>query len=513
MLWQKETDTGHFTDIFKNLEYPENNRYMYRKKNNTYSQRLRAEGNKKYSEKNFDGAWIKYNEAVCFAENNSQDLAFAYANRSMCFIKLGLYNQCLLDIELAKGANYPDHLMAKLSDRERECILNSQSSVQKTPIEPFLSFAPDNKLPCMTNILQIETSQVYGRLVKAKCDIKVGETLLIEQDFIRTVDSDLNNYCTYCGKARMNFIPCKNCADATFCNMECMNNNFHETECDMMMGTNDICDGQSLSFILRSIIIGINTFPTINEMMKLVENWQSTHPSEISTSCETPTSKYRTFFNLASFISDERILAFRKITYFIFSSLMGSSKMACKFKTTAEKRFLLHLIVHHGLIIRTNSFSFEEEGATIHELALLTSYFNHSCLPNIAKLTKGNLSIIKAILPIKQGDQLFLTYINGEVFDMTGQQRNDNLNNTYGFRCKCKLCTHGRLQAGDLENDPSFIYVSSNVLDDQFVDKNVSNIIKHCTKFLIQHTDKIGSKEVAYIADIVTVMFSKELQG
>lgn len=516
MLWQKEKIADAlYIDLLERVNYSLHNRRLHRKKNNNFSLVLRKEGNQKYLEHDYEAAWSKYNESVCFAEIDSEHLSLSYANRSQCFLKLQMYDRCLLDIQLAKDANYPERLLPKLENRKLECMNRLESSVQQkqTLIEPALSFEPDDKLPNMASVLQIQTDELYGRLVKAKCDINIGATLLIEEEYIHTVDSDVNNFCINCGKKKMNFIPCKNCADAMYCSMECKDNNFHEIECDMMLGSDDICDGQSLTFILRSVVIGINTFQTINEMMEVVENWRSTNPSEISESCGSSVSKYRTFFKLASFVTNQRILGFRKITYFIFHAIMGSSKIVYKFETTAAQRFLIHLIVHHGLILSTNSFSFEEDAAHIQVLSLLTSYFNHSCLPNVTKLTKGNLSICKTILPIKRGEQLFLTYINGEVFDMTEKQRNDDLEKIYGFRCQCKLCKHGRLQTGDLDNDPSFLYVSSHATDGNFDNAILSNIIQHSTEFLLRHPDMFGSKEVAYIADILAAVFSKQLNG
>lgn len=511
MLWKKELNSDLCIDLLDNYKYSQDDRRIHRMKNNATSQSLRMEGNRKYSEKDFNGAWIKYNESACFAESGSENLALAYANRSICFLKLELYNRCLFDIELAKDANYPKQSMAKLESRKRECIQKLQSSVQNPKIKTALSFEPDKKLPSMASVVEIETNKIYGRLVKAKCDLQIGQTILIEEEYIRSVECDANNLCTNCGKELMNFVPCKNCAGATFCCAECSNNNFHETECDMMLGSDDICDGRSLTFILRSIVIGINTFSNIDEMMKNVESWLCTSPCEISESCESSQSKYRTFLKLAAYISNERIFGFRKIAFFVFQSIMKSSKLAYKFHTTASKRFLTHLIFHHGMILDTNSFSLEDDEIFIHKLALLTSYINHSCLPNVTKMTKGNVSIIKTILPIQQGEQLFLTYIHGTAFDMTGKERNDFLEKTYGFRCKCTLCTHGRLQAGCLDNDPSFVYVSSNVMDDNFVSGNVANIIQHCIEFLLRHPTMTGSKEVAYIANVLAAMFLKEL--
>lgn len=502
MLWKKENSV--FIDLLDKVKYPLHNRNIHRKKNNDLSIRLREEGNEKYLKKDYEGAWNKYNESVCFAENNSEVLSLAYSNRSQCFLKIKMYDRCLVDIELSKKANCSEQLLRKLEKRKCECLNLIKSSVQQIVSEPSA-----DKLPYIADSLQIQEDEVFGRLVRAKRDIEIGEVLLIEKDFVRIVDSDLNNYCTNCGKTKMNFIPCKNCADATFCSIECTRNNFHETECDMVLGTSDVCDGQSLIFILRSLIIGIKNFPTIDKMMDCIDNWLLTNPREISESFESPESKYRAFFTLATVVSNQRILDYRKITYFIFHSITASS-IAYKFETDVAKRFLTHLIIHHCLILTTNSFSFEENETRVEELLLLTSYFNHSCLPNVTKLSKGNLSVCKTILPVKENEQLFLTYIDN-VFHQTSEMRNNNLEKTYGFRCCCELCTLGTLHANELDNDPAFIYVSSHAEDDNFVQNNLQNIKERCVEFIQRHRDKTRSEEVVYIANTLAAAFSKEL--
>lgn len=248
-------------------------------------------------------------------------------------------------------------------------------------------------------------------------------------------------------------------------------------------------------------------------MIEFIENCRSSSQYEISQSCDSPISKYRAFFKLAAFVTEERILNLKKPVFFIFNSIMASSKLNYKFETTASQRFLSHLIIQHGLILNTNSFGSEDEDSRIESLLLLTSYFNHSCLPNVAKLSRGNLSVIKTILPIKQGEQLYLSYINGEVFDMTKRERNNSLENTYGFGCTCKLCTTGRIYNDNLYNDPNFLFVSSNATNDNFVNDNVSKMIEFCIEFLLRYPDMNGSKEVAYIADILTALFSKQINS
>lgn len=459
----------------------------------------------------FVGALSKYNESICLAEDLDH-LSLAYANRSQCFLKIRMYDHCLKDIALAKESGYPINLMSKLENRQSECMKNLDSDFIPHSSEPVLSIEPHERLIEMASALEIGTDDQYGRMVKTKYDLNIGETLVVEESYIRTINDEGSNECINCGKRKNNFIPCVNCADAMYCSKQCAENRFHDDECDIEFGTMESNDW--LAFTLRSLIIGVNTFENIQEMMIFVESCLTNDPREVIQSCVTPKEKYRAFFKLASSNTSRQISSdFLKIAYFVFHAIMSSKKLANKFRTSAERRFLAHLIIHHYAVLRKNSFGYVKDTAVVLELSLITSCFNHSCLPNVAKLTKGNVSVCKSILPIKRNEQLFLTYIADEVFRMTEKQRNDQLAEFYDFRCTCKLCKSGTLQAHRLDSDPSFMYVVDNIKRNDFDVNIIRTIIQHCIQFLVEHADMVGSQEVHYIADILTAMYSKELNG
>lgn len=84
------------------------------------------------------------------------------------------YDRCLVDIQLAIDSNYPQTKIQKLNDRQRECI-EKLSSIQQTLIEPALCFKQNDKFPDMASTITIDSNKLYGRLVKAKCDIAIGD--------------------------------------------------------------------------------------------------------------------------------------------------------------------------------------------------------------------------------------------------------------------------------------------------------------------------------------------------
>lgn len=88
MLWEKESncDEALYIDLLKNTKYPLANYRLHRNKSNAQSLRTRTEGNRKYAKNDIDGAMELYNQSICFAENGSEHLGLAYANRSSCFL-------------------------------------------------------------------------------------------------------------------------------------------------------------------------------------------------------------------------------------------------------------------------------------------------------------------------------------------------------------------------------------------------------------------------------------------
>lgn len=169
--------------------------------------------------------------------------------------------------------------------------------------------------------------------------------------------------------------------------------------------------------------------------MEMVQRFNSDAPNEICESISSPQRKYEAFFKLSSIVSEQRLLDYREKAHIIFNAILSSS-IRSKFSTKEEKRFLVHLFIHHGLILRSNSFQRESGDDFEMKLNLLTSYMNHSCIPNVIMLNRDNITVAKSVLPIKEGEQLFISYVdNSEEKSQTDV--NKQLERIYGFRCEC----------------------------------------------------------------------------
>lgn len=140
-----------------------------------------------------------------------------------------------------------------------------------------------------------------------------------------------------------------------YCSNVCADNDFHILECNKTVGSGDFLHAHSGSFILRSLVLGIDNFTTIDEMIKFVNHIQSTE-SKDNERCDTPDNKHRTFLKLSTFITKEWIEDFREEATLIYHAIISSKTFAAKFDTQEKIHFLISLVFHHASIIRNNAF-------------------------------------------------------------------------------------------------------------------------------------------------------------
>ena len=92
-----------------------------------------------------------------------------------------------------------------------------------------------------------------------------------------------------------------------------------------------------------------------------------------------------------------------------------------------------------GKISSTTEFGIgvvkEEDWEISSALWGLGSYINHSCLANAHKVFIGDLMLLRAVRPIKAGEEITLSYISP-----LEEKRKDYLQGVWGIDCQCGLC-------------------------------------------------------------------------
>lgn len=444
LLWRKESKNRRlYENIFQNI--PENHdaySEAFEKmsalelngKNDKTSSDVRTLGNKKFKEKEWLEAMSLYNQSLCYAENGSENVSLAYANRSACFLHLKLYENCLVDIGLAKQANYPMNLMSKLEKRNEDCLkLMAASDGRRYK----LSYEADENLPGMANVLEIRCDKNFGRHIVAKCDIPVGKIILAEKAFIaRYINTDYNN-CAVCMNMSTNFIPCSQCPDALFCNNGCADNDVHKIDCGRSF---PLYDDPTLKYYMGAIFFMISKFTDVENLIVFVEEAIKEERIKPPNSLNDVKSKFKALLQLSKNDNPtaETFRAALKDAYVIYTSLQKRKSIQNMFDTEGKKRFLMHLVLHLRCVAQNNGFTVEGIKMSLY---IIASYFNHACASNVSGLnTDENVRYCRTNRPIKAGQQLFITYLGDLFCEPSVAYCQTHLYENFGFQCKCERC-------------------------------------------------------------------------
>lgn len=178
-------------------------------KNNDESVELIQKGKQFFQQKQFYHAMELFTKALCFAEIDTEHVSLAFAKRAACFFHMKMYNRALTDVELALNTNcISSELTQKLDKLEDDC----RQMLKINPIhqlsETKSNFMADSKFSCIVNTLTISSNHQFGRHLIAKCDINVGEMVLLEERFASVAKNNIQITCYTCLTEIENFIAC-----------------------------------------------------------------------------------------------------------------------------------------------------------------------------------------------------------------------------------------------------------------------------------------------------------------
>lgn len=478
MLWEKETSESdalyvdYLANFGDNLVHLDE---MYEKtqlsvKNDSVSFKLRVEGNVQFAARNQINAIQAYNCALCFAENGSESISQAYANRSACLFQLDQFKESFIDNVLAFNASdCSDELKQRLEQNKRDCSdFFGYETDENDEIMPKLDYPPNKSFPSLANVLQIErhidANEDRHRVV-ANCDIDVGKKILVEKSPVSKLLGDHYMRCCICLKKSYNLVPCKHCTSAMFCYGECQTSTLHEAECNL--NANIDIEGK-LSFLTRTVLYAIGLFDSVDDLMEFFEQKNSSDTSYLPSSTINERAKYQNFSNLRPHTKTIRTKNCDPMIYFAYRAITESNIGRKLFKTLRHKRFLIHLIWQHLAIISlgyVHEFTDKKNEFKTQNLSVTYSYMNHSCTPNAMFHLVDNWEIVTVIRPIKAGEEVYLSYFDKECFLGKHEERQQYLgilNDCYGFICYCDLCKQQTASDDErtaMANDPSYQFI------------------------------------------------------
>lgn len=297
-----------------------------RKKNRKDSIAYRERGNflfcqKVHSSEKHEEILKLYNQSIALAPNDSEELAFAFGNRSALLLHLKKYKDCINDCNLAIEVSASEILKSKLLTRKVQCLaalddpktnevyneilqliseMNLDSSIKehllnklstiKNDISKQLSyevlpkldkvyniptFIPGKEAPCASEAVTIEYNKEWGRHIVATRDIQPGEIIILEKIYYAFIYPDkMWVYCQNCSKLSWSSIPCKGCIFGIYCSKECRQeawDKYHKFECEVFPHVWDIDeDIKCPTSILRLLLIAIHELGDIKQLKEEV---------------------------------------------------------------------------------------------------------------------------------------------------------------------------------------------------------------------------------------------------
>ncbi|XP_065081821.1 SET and MYND domain-containing protein DDB_G0273589-like [Ochlerotatus camptorhynchus] len=418
-------------------------------KSNKKASEVRLVGNRLFLAKDSKAALEKYNESICWAEGNSEDLGIGYANRSAIYYDMEEYELSLHNIELAKKHSYPQRLMPKLLARELNCkekITNGHSKRVQRCLKLAMNVEVNPKRPFMAAGIEQKELPSYGRSMVAERAFKAGDVILQEQAILTSISPELKfKNCNHCSVDNFHsLIPCPNCVSVMYCSVECLEKGLkfsHRFECGIAEKLHHISYGSSRIFMgTRAFFYGLTLFnDDVQKMMEYCKANDRTgaDPFTLDYTDYDPLEEFKIFHKAKlptnKFLYEDSFRFYAAVYYSIY---IKHPLVRSIVTTRAQKDFMLHSFLDYMRIIGFLIIGPRQNFT--NQLYSIASVCNHSCDPNTAAATYfGQLKFI-AIRPISKGDQILVSY--GPLAREYSDNERRQAIKMYHFNCLCDAC-------------------------------------------------------------------------
>ena len=470
-------------------------------KNNFESKTFRVEGNQFFKKKEYQKGLEMYNKSICYAESGSDHLGIAYANKSAIYRAMGLTQECLESIDLAKETNYPQDLMPKLLKREQVCFdyLKEKNVISTFPRKEFkLKYPPNESIPGIVNCVELNRSPKYGKGLYATKDIHAGDIVINEKACVSSlVRQEVYKKCANCFKENhLNLIPCEFCTKVMYCSPECKKmawEEFHEFECGIA-NTKFQFDASSM-ISLRIVSIALKAFGySVDAWIKYFESTDTKkiHNLKIDHHNLTMKKRYKAILGLCpKYVYDKDIFDAAIKAYCLRYLVLDDPNIKQYFKQDYQREFLYKMLFLNCCIKNIFSLKIPRMVTSSYFQALfddtpetgigfglysITGLVNHSCAHNIELIFDGQRVIGYATRKIKKGEQLFTAYGSSSFEVQVKNERQKFLKDNYGFVCDCEACINNYPDFSH-KNKPNSYYAINTCDEDiksrfEYLDRN-----------------------------------------
>lgn len=416
------------------------------------SQELRRGANQLYARKKFGFALKDYNESICSAPSDSEDLGIGYANRSALYYERGEFELTLANIALARKHNYPERFLPKLLAREEKCHEKRRERAMagnaETPAKLALTSEVHPRIPFLSKDVSLRSLPVYGIGLVAEQDLTAGDVILHEKPLMVSEGESLKfRKCNCClSENLLHLIPCPNCTWAMFCSEECLQKGLkvHRFECGVSTEMAKLAD-----FLLgpRMFFHGLTLLgDDVDKLMEFCQAHQRTDETffDLDYANYDPLAEFAVFIAAKSKVQLRRPPAndilqdmVRMYAVIYYSILMEVPLVRSLIVTEEHKDFMVKCFIDYMHLTMDMHMHIPSIFFNTGQLYPIASLCNHSCDPNTLLLDYGGRAKFVVLRPIRRGEQIFISY--GPHFSQPPMQRPQKLREI-GIDCVCDVC-------------------------------------------------------------------------
>lgn len=223
--------------------------------------------------------------------------------------------------------------------------------------------------------------------------------------------------------------------------------------------------------VIRDVLLILNAFKSVDKLMAFVERMLK-NPNVLPDNLLDDQSKFQVFFHNANRGLNGSIDEEARSIYPPYKTIMLIPRISEMFTTAKHRRFLMHLLGHVTTIeclaapkdSMTPASNFDQ--MTFRIKAIMQSYFEQSCCPNVVKTCVDGKTIWYSVKPIKMGEQIFMPKVPSAAILKSIQQRRGMVKlKQLKSKCQCDRCKGKTLSAAQrkqLATDPDYRFIQAN---------------------------------------------------
>lgn len=376
-----------------------------------------------------------YNRSLCFALEESENLAIAYANRSAVYFKFSMFANCVENIDLAfRTRKYPQDLTHKLYTRRMCCklILSSKDcSGEDEWKEPRLSYPPHPKVSSIANCLEIRENSQFGRHLVTTRDLYPGDIIgILKPLCVAKANRYQYERCENCSLERWeNLIPCPTCTVTMFCDEKCKRealNGFHKYECPFINLIKLAFPNQQIRLALRLVTRGFALYRDMDKFLDATERAFRRGEMDIDSNC-TNDHQFAGVASLKKKVVNDRTPLVNNLMYICEKIVQRHNLWSQKLRLAEFRKAMRNVLSQYLRLVDGNGLMYDD--LSYHIVKKRTPNYNevhiennmcglfplvhlvpHSCIPNIVCSSYTDGKIMSVVRPILAGSQIFNSF-------------------------------------------------------------------------------------------------------